>query len=189
MISDNGEKSNSTRGIPSLLLNKISGLLKEFNLLIYGTKATELLTVQPRDLVPIKYMLISSGVGQTLVQGYRNHLNQERGDEETGWLLMGYREKKHAVVVAAVPSGEFREASSTHVKFNSQAQVVAGRLLRQLHDKPEDCVIPLVATIKGTFNGLKNYPESKGYLVLVQLITNHRFAVNLLLRLQLTPFP
>lgn len=102
MISDNGEKSNSTRGIPSLLLNKISGLLKEFNLLIYGTKATELLTVQPRDLVPIKYMLISSGVGQTLVQGYRNHLNQERGDEETGWLLMGYREK--SMLLLLLPS-------------------------------------------------------------------------------------
>ncbi len=157
MISDNGEKSNSTRGIPSLLLNKISGLLKEFNLLIYGTKATELLTVQPRDLVPIKYMLISSGVGQTLVQGYRNHLNQERGDEETGWLLMGYREKKHAVVVAAVPSGEFREASSTHVKFNSQAQVVAGRLLRQLHDKLE------VLGLFHTHPGRLRHPSSGDY--------------------------
>ena len=108
MISENGEKSSSTRGIPSLLLNKISGLLKEFNHLIYGAKAAELLSTPPRDLLPIKYMLISSGVGHTLVEGYKNHLNQERGDEETGWLLMGYREKKHAVVVAAVPSGEFR---------------------------------------------------------------------------------
>ena len=157
MISDNGEKSNPTRGIPSLLLNKISGLLKEINLLIYGTKATELLTVQPRDLVPIKYMLISSGVGQTLVQGYRNHLHQERGDEETGWLLMGYREKKHAVVVAAVPSGEFREASSTHVKFNSQAQVVAGRLLRQLHDKLE------VLGLFHTHPGRLRHPSSGDY--------------------------
>jgi proteasome lid subunit RPN8/RPN11 len=102
-------------------------------------------------------MLISSGVGQTLVQGYRNHLNQERGDEETGWLLMGYREKKHAVVVAAVPSGEFREASSTHVKFNSQAQVVAGRLLRQLHDKLE------VLGLFHTHPGRLRHPSSGDY--------------------------
>lgn len=157
MISENGEKNNSTRGIPSLLLNKISGLLKEFNQLIYGSKATELLSNQPRDLLPIKYMLITSGVGQTLVEGYRNHLNQERGDEETGWLLMGYREKKRAVVVAAVPSGEFREASSTHVKFNSQAQVVAGRLLHQLHDKLE------VLGLFHTHPGRLRHPSSGDY--------------------------
>jgi len=157
MISENGEKNNSTRGIPSILLNKISGLLKEFNQLIYGSKATELLSNQPRDLSPIKYMLISSGVGQTLVQGYRNHLNQERGDEETGWLLMGYREKKRAVVVAAVPSGEFREASSTHVKFNSQAQVVAGRLLCQLHEKLE------VLGLFHTHPGRLRHPSSGDY--------------------------
>ncbi len=137
MISENGEKNSSNRGISNLLFGKLNHLLKELNQLVYGKKASDILSVEPKELLPVRYVSICSGVGQTIVDGYRNHLNQDRGEEETGWLLMGYRKKKHAIISAAVPAGEFREASSTHVKFNSLAQVVAGRLLRQLHDNLE----------------------------------------------------
>lgn len=166
MVFENVEKNGAVPGIPKLLLNKISGLLKEFNQLIYGAKASESLSVPQRDLSPITHVLISSGVGNTLVQGYRNHLDQDRGDEETGWLLMGYREKKRAIIMAAVPSGEFREASSTHVKFNSQAQVVAGRLLRQVHQKLE------VLGLFHTHPGRLRHPSSGDYQGDIQWVKN-----------------
>src|SRR5207248_9734867 len=53
-------------------------------------------------------------------------------DEETGWVLLGLRERDEAVALATLPAGSGCDASVAHVQFNSSAQAVASRIVRQL---------------------------------------------------------
>src|SRR5206468_312309 len=55
----------------------------------------------------------------------------ERGGEETGWLLLGWRDADEAVALATLPAGADREAGEAHVRFNSSAQAVGSRIVRQ----------------------------------------------------------
>jgi hypothetical protein len=45
---------------------------------------------------------------------------------------MGLREASEAVVLATLPAGARREASVSHVRFNSTAQALASRIVRQV---------------------------------------------------------
>jgi proteasome lid subunit RPN8/RPN11 len=76
-------------------------------------------------------VLITDGVGRTLFEEYASHRAQARGDEETGWILMGIRNPKEAVVLATLPAGAERDASVAHVRFNSQAQALGSCIVRQ----------------------------------------------------------
>jgi len=76
-------------------------------------------------------VLLTDGVGRTLFEEFANHRAEARGDEETGWLLLGLREAREAIVVATLPAGPRRDASVAHVRFNSSAQVLASRIVRQ----------------------------------------------------------
>jgi hypothetical protein len=80
---------------------------------------------------PLKRILLTDGVGRTLFEGYANHRSGARGEEETGWVLLGLREVSEAVVLATLPAGTQREASVAHVRFNSSAQALASRIVRQ----------------------------------------------------------
>lgn len=132
----------------SKLFNKLKTLLKDINQLVYGSNFSEPSLGDQKDYSPLKSILITSGVGETLARGFRLHLDGERGDEEIGWLLMGFREKDKAVVLAAIPSGDMREASGTHVRFNSRAQAIAGRILKKREPRLE--VLGLFHTHPGT---------------------------------------
>jgi hypothetical protein len=46
-------------------------------------------------------------------------------------VLLGIREAREAVVLATLPAGEMREASTTHVRFNSAGQALGSRIVRQ----------------------------------------------------------
>jgi len=70
-------------------------------------------------------------VGRTLFEGYAQHRATARGNEETGWILLGLREPCEAVVLATLPAGTRAEASASHVQFNSVAQAVGSRIVRQ----------------------------------------------------------
>jgi proteasome lid subunit RPN8/RPN11 len=74
---------------------------------------------------------LTDGVGRTLFEEFASHRSEARGEEETGWLLLGLREAREAVVVATLPAGTLRDASVAHVRFNSSAQVLASRIVRQ----------------------------------------------------------
>jgi hypothetical protein len=85
---------------------------------------------------PLRYerlerVVLADGVGHTLFEQYAAHRQAARGDEETGWFLLGIREANQAVVLATLPAGELREASATHVRFNSAGQALGSRLVRQ----------------------------------------------------------
>jgi len=75
-------------------------------------------------------VLVSSAVLESLFDMFAEHRQSERGEEETGWVLLGYRWETEAVVLAALPAGTFREAGVAHVRFNTLAQAVATRILR-----------------------------------------------------------
>ncbi|HXG10181.1 MAG TPA: Mov34/MPN/PAD-1 family protein [Gemmataceae bacterium] len=80
---------------------------------------------------PLQRVLLTDGVGRTLFEEYAAHRAQARGEEETGWVLMGLREVNEAIVLATLPAGAERDASVAHVRFNSRAQEVGSRIVRQ----------------------------------------------------------
>jgi proteasome lid subunit RPN8/RPN11 len=70
-------------------------------------------------------------VGRTLFEEYARHRGEARGEEETGWVLLGLREANEAVALATLPAGAEREASVAHVRFNSAGQALGSRIVRQ----------------------------------------------------------
>ena len=85
----------------------------------------------PAAYLPLDAVRITDGVGHTLFEEYASHRAEARGDEETGWVLLGLREQSQAVVLATLPAGAQRDASVSHVRFNSTAQAVGSRIVRQ----------------------------------------------------------
>lgn len=83
------------------------------------------------DFQPLKRVRLTHEVSCTLFDEYAAHRKTERGDEETGWLLLGLRDAQEALILATLPAGAKRHASSVHVQFNSSAQALAGRIVRQ----------------------------------------------------------
>jgi proteasome lid subunit RPN8/RPN11 len=80
---------------------------------------------------PLERVLLTDGVGRTLFEEFANHRAQARGEEETGWVLLGLRDRTEAVVLATLPAGTQCDASVAHVRFNSNAQALASRIIRQ----------------------------------------------------------
>jgi hypothetical protein len=82
--------------------------------------------------LPLDGARVTDGVGHTLFEEYATHRAEARGDEETGWVLLGLREAAQAVVLATLPAGAQRDASASHVRFNSAAQAVGSLVVRQM---------------------------------------------------------
>jgi proteasome lid subunit RPN8/RPN11 len=80
---------------------------------------------------PLKRVVLTDGVGRTLFEEYAQHRKRERGEEEIGWMLLGLRHTSEAVVLATLPAGAERDASVSHVRFNTEAQALASRIIRQ----------------------------------------------------------
>ncbi len=80
---------------------------------------------------PLRRVLLCDGVAHTLFEEYAAHRAEARGDEETGWVLLGLRAADEAVVLATLPAGAEADAGVAHVRFNSEAQAVAYRIVRQ----------------------------------------------------------
>jgi proteasome lid subunit RPN8/RPN11 len=87
-----------------------------------------------RRYQPLERLLLTDGVSHTLFEEYAAHRDGARGDEETGWVLLGLREANEAVALATLPAGAECEAGVAHVRFNMEAQAVASRMVRQ-HDR------------------------------------------------------
>jgi proteasome lid subunit RPN8/RPN11 len=85
----------------------------------------------PTDYQPLQRVLLTDGVARTLFEEYAAHRAEARGDEEIGWVLLGRRNVDHAVVLATLPAGAERDAGVAHVLFNSSAQALGSRIVRQ----------------------------------------------------------
>lgn len=79
----------------------------------------------------LKRVLLADEVSRTIFSEFGTHRRTERGDEETGWVLLGVREAGEAVVLATLPAGAERSAGVAHVRFNASAQALASRIVRQ----------------------------------------------------------
>jgi len=80
---------------------------------------------------PLERVLLTDGVGRTLFEEYAAHRATPRGKEETGWMLLGLRDQREAIALATLPAGTRADRSATHVVFNSLAQAVGSRIVRQ----------------------------------------------------------
>lgn len=87
--------------------------------------------LSPTAYGPLQRVLLTDGVSRTLFEEYAAHRQEARGEEETGWLLLGLREAQEAVVLATLPAGSEADTSVSHVRFNSLAQAVGSRIVRQ----------------------------------------------------------
>ncbi|HUR53084.1 MAG TPA: Mov34/MPN/PAD-1 family protein [Gemmataceae bacterium] len=76
-------------------------------------------------------VVLTDDASRTLFEEYAAHRQSERGAEETGWVLLGTRDETEAVVLATLPAGAERDAGREHVRFNSAAQALASRIVRQ----------------------------------------------------------
>ena len=86
---------------------------------------------KPVPLAPLRKLILTDAVSRTLFGEFAAHRKSERGQEETGWDLLGVRQGDTAVVMATLPAGEGRDAGEAHVFFNHAAQAFASRFIRQ----------------------------------------------------------
>jgi len=119
-------------------------------------------------LAPLARVRLTDEVDRTLFAEYAAHLASERGNEETGWALLGYREGDTALVTATIPAGMNREAGAAHVRFNATAQALAIRIVRQ-----EDKRLTLLGIVH-THPGSMRHPSDGDYRGDVQWVKNLR---------------
>lgn len=96
--------------------------------------APEVLEQQPpiaRRYERLDRMVLTDEVSRTLFEEFAGHRRTNRGEEETGWVLLGVREVHEAIVLATLPAGAERSAGVAHVRFNSEVQALASRVVRQ----------------------------------------------------------
>jgi proteasome lid subunit RPN8/RPN11 len=118
------------------LVNTAHQLLNDFQRSWFRPKPTPTL---PREIValvapnysPLQRVLVTDEVGRTLFEEYAAHRDAERGDEETGWVLLGLREAREAIVLATLPAGGESDAGVAHILFNSTGQALASHIVRQ----------------------------------------------------------
>jgi proteasome lid subunit RPN8/RPN11 len=85
----------------------------------------------PKNYHPLERVVLAEEVRRTLFDDYANHRRSSRGEEEIGWVLLGVRDESEVRVLATLPAGADREAGVAHVSFNSDAQALASRIVRQ----------------------------------------------------------
>src|SRR5262245_51494935 len=124
-----------TRNMLQGLFSSATRYLSEFRQTWLVRNGASHPTEAPAPVAPplssLERLRLTDGVGRTLFGQYAQHRSEARGDEETGWLLLGLREPREAVALATLPAGALRDAGVSHVRFNSTAQAVASRIVRQ----------------------------------------------------------
>jgi proteasome lid subunit RPN8/RPN11 len=83
------------------------------------------------ELRRIQKVVLTDDVSRMLFSEFAEHRESDRRDEEIGWALLGLREVDHSIVLATLPAGVHRDAGESHVRFHSEAQLLASRMCRQ----------------------------------------------------------
>lgn len=94
-------------------------------------EAAPLIPSAPGKYQPLQRVTLSDEVARTLFEEFESHRKGVRGNEETGWVLLGLREEEEAVALATLPAGAESDTGVAHVQFNSGAQVMGSRIVRQ----------------------------------------------------------
>lgn len=110
-----------------------------------------------RNFQGLKRVVLTDGVARTLFEEFASHKEEECGQDETGWVLLGLREADQAVVLATLPAGTECDASASHVLFNSSAQALGSRIVRQ-----QDRQLTMVGVVH-THPGSLRHPSEGDY--------------------------
>jgi proteasome lid subunit RPN8/RPN11 len=102
----------------------------------------------PRAYQRLQRVVLTDQVCRTLFEEYSSHRRGARGEEETGWVLLGLRESDEVLVLATLPAGAERSAGVAHVRFNASAQALASRIVRQWDRRL--CILGVVHTHPGS---------------------------------------
>jgi hypothetical protein len=113
----------------SRLFNQLNGSLQKQRIATPETR--EAVSAATRRYEPLRRVILTDGVARTLFEEYAAHLESVRGEEETGWMMLGVRDVDEAVVLATLPAGTERDAGVGHVQFNSEGQILGSRIVRQ----------------------------------------------------------
>ncbi len=124
------------------LVRKAGRLLDELQRLLFRIRRPVTTPAPPRPpepgfasrvvaYAPLQRVFLTDGVGRTLFEEFAGHRRERGGDNETGWVLLGVRDAREAVVLATLPAGARADAGVAHVRFNSEAQALASRIVRQ----------------------------------------------------------
>jgi proteasome lid subunit RPN8/RPN11 len=116
------------------LVNSASRLLGTINWSVFrdgvvNPQPTPVAPAQPHQ--HLHHITLTDEVDRTLFREFAAHRDGDRGEEEIGWVLLGVREADHALALATLPAGAQRSAGVAHVQFNSTAQGLASRIVRQ----------------------------------------------------------
>src|SRR5262245_38488320 len=89
-----------------VLVSRVGDLLRDLASIIQRRAATPLEHPQTNGKPgyhALRRLLLTDGVSRTLFEEYASHRESARGEEETGWLLLGHREADQAVALATLP--------------------------------------------------------------------------------------
>lgn len=116
------------------LVSSAGRLLDDFNRSMSRRRVPS--TASRRTSAPLSYhrlarVILADQVARTLFDEYAAHRRGNRREEETGWILLGLREENEVVVLATLPAGAESNAGVAHVHFNSNAQALGSRVVRQ----------------------------------------------------------
>jgi len=121
---------------------------------------------------PLQRIVLTDGVARTLFEEFAAHRKEARGEEETGWILLGLREVNEVLVLATLPAGADRDASVAHVQFNTNAQALGSRIVRQtdrrltilgvVHTHPGSLRHPSDADFRGDSDWVKHLRGREG---------------------------
>jgi hypothetical protein len=112
------------------LLGSANRLLTNLNRSLLGDRPTAAparngFSATLKSYQPLQRVVLTDGVSRTLFEEYAAHRQGARGDEETGWVILGLREVSEALVLATLPAGTARDAGVSHVQFDSIGQALA----------------------------------------------------------------
>jgi len=117
------------------LVNRVGRLLDDLNGSLLSRRALPAVRSGPSPATSyrsLERVVLTDEVARTLFEEYTEHRDSSRGQEETGWVLLGLRHPDEALVLATLPAGAECSAGVAHVRFNTDAQALGSRIVRQI---------------------------------------------------------
>ncbi len=116
------------------LVSSVTQALNRVNQSLWRDRTPPITTTQPSPQLTyqrLEKVYLTDEVNRVILDEFASHRKGDRGQEETGWILLGHRNEREAIVLATLAAGRQRDAGVSHVQFNTMAQALAGRIIRQ----------------------------------------------------------